>query len=113
LVREQGPWILAALISYAVTSLAGLMKFGKWPSYHTRAAKTSWFLAGIAILFVFADYLPFFAEYSVLALRIATVAVTLTNIEATIMTLVLPTWVADLPSLWHALRLKRRMTETT
>ena len=35
-------WVLIALASYAVSTAAGFWKYGRWPSYHTRAAKTSW-----------------------------------------------------------------------
>jgi hypothetical protein len=57
---------------------------------------------GLAILAVFADYHRW-------PLRVAMVAVTLTNIEATLITCILPTWVTDLPSLWHAFRLKKQL----
>jgi len=106
MVREEAPWIVMALVSYVVTSAAGLWKFGRWPSYHTRAAKTSWFLMGLAILAVFADF-------SRWPLRIAMIAVTLTNIEATLITCILPAWVTDLPSLWHAFRLKKQLQRQT
>src|SRR5690606_29392185 len=77
-VADQWPWIAAALISYGITISASLMKFGHLPSYHTRAAKTSWLLMTIAILALFAGL----AELSVWSLRIAMVGVTLTNLEA-------------------------------
>jgi len=89
----QWGWIAMAITSYAITTLAGLWKFGRWPSYHTRAAKMSWFvtLVGAACLL---------AEISVWPFRAAMVFVTVTNIEATLITVSLHRWESDVSSLW-------------
>ncbi|MEZ6138155.1 MAG: CDP-alcohol phosphatidyltransferase family protein [Pirellulaceae bacterium] len=89
-------WIGIAIGSYVLTTGAGLIKYGKVPSYHTFAAKKSQgivLLAGILLVL----------GISVWPTRIAALAVTLTNIEATLLTLVLPTWQADVSSLWKVL----------
>lgn len=99
-LRSELYWILAALGTYALTSVAALVRYGRMPSYHTRMAKTSWLLMGLAILALFSD----FAAWPV---RLAMLAVTITNLETTLMTLILPHWTADVPSLLHALRLRR------
>ena len=96
-LQENFAWIAAGLVSYAVSCVAGLVKFGRLPSYHTYAAKTSWHLANIAIVCLFAGW----AEWPV---YVAAVAVVLTNIEATLMTCVLPAWEVDVRSLLHAAR---------
>jgi len=96
-LRAELPWLAVATVSYAITSGMGLVKFGRWPSYHTRAAKTSWLLVTIAAI-------SLFAGWSLWPLRIAAAGVVLTNLEATVMTLVLPQWQADVPSLYHAWR---------
>jgi cardiolipin synthase len=98
-VTREWMWIAAALGSYVVTTSAGLLKYGRIPSYHTRAAKTCWLLISIAMITVFADgpAWPF---------RLAMVAVVLTNLEATAMTAMLPTWNTNVPSLWHARKLR-------
>lgn len=64
---------------------------------HTWAAKKSQglvLLAGVAIVL----------GWAVWPLRLAALAVTLTNIEATLMTLVLPSWRTDVSSLRTAIR---------
>ncbi len=93
-------WFAAALGTYAASTAAGLWKYGRWPSYHTRGAKTSWLLVSIAMLAVFAKGSPWF-------LRLAMLSVTLTNLEALGMTCVLSQWRADVPSLYHAWRIER------
>jgi CDP-diacylglycerol--glycerol-3-phosphate 3-phosphatidyltransferase len=89
---EEIGWIGAASASYAATTIFGLRKFGRWPSYHTRAAKTSWLLVTIGAVCLLTDL-------SLWPFRIAMVAVTLTNLEAILITRVLSQWHADVPSL--------------
>jgi cardiolipin synthase len=96
-LRHETAWIVLMVGSYGVTSMAGLLKFGRIPSYHTRAAKTGWLLVSIAAITVFADgpAWPF---------RVAMSFVALTNLEATAITLVLRQWRADVPTLFHAIQ---------
>lgn len=96
--RAEYLWLGVAVASYFMTTLTGLIKYHRVPSYHTWAAKKSQglvLLAGVAIVL----------GWAVWPLRLACLAVTLTNIEATLMTLVLPKWRADVSSLWTALRI--------
>jgi len=94
-LQDEIPWLAAAVASYAITSGAGLWKFGRWPSYHTRGAKASW-------LFVFIATIALLLDWSMLPIRFAAVFVILTNIEATLITFVMPRWEADVPTLYHA-----------
>jgi cardiolipin synthase (CMP-forming) len=100
-IRAELWWIAAAVGSYLVSSLWGIAWLGRWPNYHTRAAKISWLLMGIAIISVF-------AEWSAWPTRIALAAVTLTNLEAMAVTAVLPTWKTDVPSVFHAWRIRQK-----
>lgn len=98
-LKTEWIWIVLAVLSYLLTSGAGLIKFGKIPSYHTQAAKKSQFVvlvAGVALVL----------GLSVWPLRIAALAAIYTNLEATIMTCLLPRWHADVPSLRYVLRHK-------
>lgn len=79
LVLDEWPWIAAAAGSYIVSAIFAAWKFGRVPSYHTRAAKTSWLLALVAAVVVVV------AE-RVWPLRLAAAAVTLTNLEAILIT---------------------------
>jgi cardiolipin synthase len=104
-IRREVVWIGAAAASYAVSAVAGLLKFGRVPSYHTRMAKASWLLAGIAVISVLAGW-------PVWPIRVAAVAVVVTNLEATAITLILPEWSVNVPSVVHAVRLSRRPERT-
>jgi len=89
---QEAAWWIVGLLSYLLTTGAGLWKYGRVPSYHTRGAKISqWFvLAGAVCLLL---------DYSVWPFRAAMFAVTLTNIEATAITWLLPNWRADVLSI--------------
>ena len=89
-------WIATGIASYVLTTGVGLWKYGRVPSYHTYGAKmTQWIAlcAGIAVVL----------GWSVWPLRLAIVAVTLTNLEATAITWVLKEWRADVLTIFHVL----------
>ncbi|MCP4933180.1 MAG: CDP-alcohol phosphatidyltransferase family protein [bacterium] len=90
-------WIGAAVVTYLISTIAGFWKYKRWPSYHTRAAKISWFLTAVAVIAIFSDW-------DLWPLRLAAVAVTITNIEALLITIVSPAWRADVTSIYHAWR---------
>lgn len=95
-LKSEAPWWIAAVISYVLTSSLGVWKYGKIPSYHTYGAKTSQWLTLAAAVFLLLDL-------SVWPLRIAMLAVVLTNLEAMIITWHLPEWRADVLTVFHIL----------
>ncbi|MCA9122051.1 MAG: CDP-alcohol phosphatidyltransferase family protein [Planctomycetaceae bacterium] len=102
-LADQWIWMGIAMASYALSVLAAFVKFRTFPSYHTRAAKTCWLLVSIASL-------ALFAGWSVWPIRVAAVAVTATNLEAVAITIVLRSPRVDLPSIYHAWRLRKDST---
>ncbi len=96
-LQSELAWIAAALVTYLVSTATGFWKYKRWPSYHTRAAKTCWFLTAVAVI-------ALFSEWAIWPLRVAAVAVTLTNIEAILITIISPAWRADVTSVYHAWR---------
>jgi cardiolipin synthase (CMP-forming) len=99
MVRDNAGWLGAAIITYAASLAAGCVRFGRLPSYHTRLAKVSWLLAGVAVVAIFAGW-------SVWWLRVAAAAVAVTNLEALAITFVLQSWRVDVLSVYHALRVR-------
>ena len=97
-LRHEAIWWILGLGSYALTTAAGLWKYGRIPSYHTRGAKITQWLILIGAVSLLLDYSnwPF---------RIAVLAGILTNLEATAITWILPQWRADVLSLAHARRI--------
>ncbi|MBC7965423.1 MAG: CDP-alcohol phosphatidyltransferase family protein [Fuerstia sp.] len=95
-LQPEAVWLIVPLVSYAVTTGYGLWKYGRIPSYHTWGAKYSQWL-------VLAGATAMLLDWSMWPMRVASVAVTLTNIEAIAITFVLPTWRADVLTLLHVL----------
>ena len=103
LLRLHGPvlqsewlWMAAAVATYAASTLYGIAKFRRWPSYHTKMAKMSWLFVTLATIAVL-------AEWSTWPLRIAACAVALTNLEAMLITATVSEWKVDVSS-WFSLR---------
>ncbi len=90
-------WVIPALASYLISTAAGFWKYKRWPSYHTLSAKTSWLLTIIAVLGLFTDW-------SLWPFRIALLVITITNLEAILITSVSPVWRADISSIFHVWR---------
>jgi len=90
-------WIIGAVATYVLSTIAGLWKYRRWPSYHTRAAKTSWLLMIIGAIGLLTDW-------ALWPLRVALAAAAVTNLEALCITLISPSWRADVSSVYHAWR---------
>lgn len=104
-LRNEAVLLAVGLSSYALTTGYGLWKYGKVPSYHTYAAKLSQWL----VLFGATAML---LDLSIWPLRIAIIAGTLTNLEATAMTYCLPEWTADVLSIFHVREARQRPHDT-
>jgi CDP-diacylglycerol--glycerol-3-phosphate 3-phosphatidyltransferase len=97
IVRAEIAWFIPPLAAYVISTAAGVWKYRRWPSYHTRAAKIGWFLIMIAAIGLFTDW-------SLWPLRIALAFGALTNLEALAITIISPFWRADVTSIYHAWR---------
>ena len=91
-LRSELAWIVPALASYALSTGAGFWKYRRWPSYHTRAAKISWFLILVGAVCMLGQW----GQWELWPLRVALVAITLTNLEALLITILSPLWRADI-----------------
>lgn len=100
-IREEAVWLAAGIGSYLVSILFGFAKYRRLISYHTWGAKALSGLVGAAVL-------VFFANGPGWVFRVVMPIVTLSAIEEMVMTTVLPTWHTNVPTLWHALRLRQQ-----
>lgn len=98
-LREEIPAIAAALLFYIAAQAAGLIKFRHLPSYHTWTAKAAATLAAFEFVVIFAGGPGW-------TLRILALLVAVACIETIIITLVLREWRPNIPSLWHAWRIR-------
>ncbi len=97
---DHRTWFLTMLGAFLLSSAVGLVRFGRMPSYHTRAAKAGWLLVGVVTVWT-----VWTGDDAAVPWALAWVV--LTNLEALLIGLVLPEWRADVPTLLDALRLRR------
>ncbi|HVN87852.1 MAG TPA: CDP-alcohol phosphatidyltransferase family protein [Candidatus Binatia bacterium] len=100
LVQQEARYVTAALVSFTLPIVIGLAKFGRLTSYHTWGAKASSVLIGFGLLLLFVWRTPWL-------FRIAVVVLALAEMEEIAITWSLPHWRADVPSIRHALQLRR------
>lgn len=94
---QEWPWLAAVAASYAASGLVSLVKFGRWPSYHTRIAKLVWPVVIAAVIATLWDW-------SLWPLRVAAGIVTLGNLEAIAITVLLPFADQNVPTVFAAWR---------
>lgn len=98
-------WIICAVISYVVTTTTGFIKFGRVPSYHTWSAKLCNYLILLAVICLF-------YEWRVWMVYVAVIGVMLANLEATMISLSLSEWRANVASIFHVwLRSRNHLRE--
>jgi CDP-diacylglycerol--glycerol-3-phosphate 3-phosphatidyltransferase len=96
-LRAEIAWFIPPLAAYVISTAAGIWKYRRWPSYHTRAAKIGWFLMIIAAIGLFTDW-------SLWPTRVALAFAAITNLEALAITVISPAWRTDVASIYHAWR---------
>lgn len=87
--------ILLVLGGEIVSQGAALLKYGREPSYHAWSARLWGFLLFVSLLALFGFGSP-------MLLAVALAAGLLAQVESLAMTLVLPTWHHDVPTIRHA-----------
>jgi cardiolipin synthase (CMP-forming) len=90
------PWIAAGVASYLLHVVAGIIKFRRWPSYHTRIAKTGW-------LFVLLGLIGIVIGQPEWTVRLAAIVVIAANLEGILITLMLPAYRDNVRSILHVL----------
>ena len=100
-VRQEALYLAAGICVYLGAVVVGFCKFRRLTSYHTWGAKLSSILFGAAVL-------GFFAGGPSWGLRLAMPIVVLASLEEIVITVTLPELQANVPSLWHALRIRQQ-----
>jgi len=100
--HREDVWISIVLFSYVLPLICGFLKFKQLISYHTYGAKLSAVLLSVSVILMLLNgpSLPF---------RISAVIFFITAIEETSITFILPIWKADVPSIVHAIAMRRKI----
>jgi cardiolipin synthase len=89
--------VIVVIAAYLLPIAVGFSKYRRLTAYHTIAARAAGVLLGVAFVVLVVARLTW-------PLRVAAVLLVLSAIEEITLTLVLPAWRANVPSLWHARR---------
>lgn len=100
IVHREAGYLIVAVAAFTIPIAVGALRFGKLTSYHTWAAKGTSVLMGVGMISLFTGgpAWPF---------HLAVVALLYEGIEEIAITMVLPAWKADVPTLWHAIQPQR------
>jgi len=99
ILERELPFLAISIFFYLAAIGIGFLKFRRLTSYHTYGAKFMTIFASICVA-------VFFITNSPWTIRAFTPVVVLTQLEEILITFTLSKWRANVPSLWHARRLK-------
>lgn len=100
IVRRELPWIVAGLAAFFGVIAFGFVRLGHAPCYHTWAAKVG--VAGCAL-----SMIPLLSGVSALPFHAMVVLQIFAAVEEVIITLLIPSHVGEMATVWHALRQRR------
>ncbi len=96
LIKQDFAYIIIVLLAFIIPMIAGFIKFGRMPSYHTWLAKITTILLSFTVLIWFATNIawPF---------KISVFIQILVMVEYLAITVHLKKWRGNIPSYWHAI----------
>jgi phosphatidylglycerophosphate synthase len=100
-VRREAPMVSVAVASYVAAALAGVIKFRRLTSYHTWMGKVAAVLLPVAVVLLLSGLAESVFDFAVPLVVAAAV-------EEIGITIVLRQPTSNVPSIWHALRLRKR-----
>lgn len=100
IVRRELPWIVVGLAAFFAVIVYGFVRLGRAPCYHTWVAKAG--AVGIALSLV-----PLLGGGSALPFHIMIVVEVVGAVEEMAIALLVPSHRGEMPTVWHALRLRR------
>lgn len=99
-VQRHAAWFVGVAATWGLSGFVSLVRFGRMPSYHTLAAKTSWLVvAVVAVVWI--------ATGDDRGVPWALALVIVTNLEAIAIGFALPEWRADISSILRVVRQRR------
>ena len=104
LVRQEVPFLVSLLTALTVPIVLGFFKYHRFISYHTWMTKITTLLVGVGVLLLILDGPVWLFEF-------ATPFLVFAKIEEIAITTILPEWRFDLPTLWHAISVERKMAK--
>jgi phosphatidylglycerophosphate synthase len=102
-VRREWAWIVTGLAAFFLVVVYGLIRLGRAPCYHTWASKVGAVACALSLV-------PLLAEWSVWPFHAVIVFEVFSALEEMAIVLLIPTHAGEVPSVWHAWRVRRGLT---
>jgi phosphatidylglycerophosphate synthase len=106
IIHREWPWVTAALTAFLAVIVYGLVRLGRAPCYHTWASKVA------AVLFVL-SLVPLLAGWAAWLFHLVVVLQVATAVDELAIAWLLPHWSGEVPSCWHARRMRREAAALT
>lgn len=103
-VEPEAVFFFSMLGLLGLSGTVCLIKYHHFPTYHAWSAKISTAVAGTGVWLLFAGITPW-------VFRIAIAVLALSAIEEILITLILPSWRPNVPTVFHAARLRKAAGE--
>ncbi|MEI6464435.1 MAG: CDP-alcohol phosphatidyltransferase family protein [Verrucomicrobiota bacterium] len=100
IMRREMPWIVAALASFFAVIVVGFGRLGRAPCYHTWISKFG--VVGCAL-----SLIPLLSGGTAGPFHALTVLQVIGGVEELLIVLLVPWHTGEMPTLWHAWRLRR------
>ncbi len=99
-MRREAPWLAVVLSALVIPNAWALLRYRRLLGYHTVSAKISGVILGVSTLLLFIGWTPVpFRVASCIELAVAA--------EYIAISLILPDWVGEMKSVWHAWQTRR------
>jgi phosphatidylglycerophosphate synthase len=102
MIRAELPYVTVGLVCYLAPVVAGIWRYGRMPSFHTWGAKA------LAVI-ISAALVVMFTTHQTLFFRLCIPLLVLECMEELAMIAILPSWRPNVPSVWHACRIRNRV----
>jgi CDP-diacylglycerol--glycerol-3-phosphate 3-phosphatidyltransferase len=100
-VEPEGRFFLSVLVLFGLSGAVCIIKYRHVPAYHAWSAKLATALVGGGAWLLFAGITPW-------VFRLAISVMAVSAVEEILITLILPGWHPNVPTVFHALRERRR-----
>ena len=100
IMQRELPWVAVVMAAFFAAVVYGFVRLGRAPCYHTWASKA--LAVGCALSLV-----PLLAEWSAVPFHVVVVLQVLAGAEEIAIAVLVPWHVGEMPTLWHAWRLRR------
>lgn len=100
IMHRELAWVVTGLVSFFAVVVYGFLRLGRPPCYHTWATKVLAVALSLSLV-------PLLAEWTEVPFHAVMVLQVLGSMEEVIIVMLVPWHVGEMPTIWHALRVRR------